>query len=428
NPLLLRELNLSECKLGDSNVNRLAALLLSDCSITEEGYKALASALRSNPSHLIELDLTGNDPGQSGVKQLNDLLQDPNCQLKTLSLCECSITEKQCLILTSALKTNPSHLRELDLSENKLQNRGVKILCDVVKDSDCKLERLRSGTFMSSHICEKVFTLFVRFFSFCLIFCSLSQCRLRYCDMTDEGCSAVTSALQPNPSNLRELDLSGNQLGVENLGVLSSIRSFHFFLFIFSLCGCSITEKQCLSLSSALRSNLSHLRELDLSENELKNTGVNHLCDVLKDSHCKLERLRLGCCDVTDEGCSAVTSALKSNPSHLRELNLSGNQLGDSGVKHLCDLLRNPQCKLEKLELRYCDITDDGCSALTSALRSNPSHLRELDLSGNKVKNKGVKHLCDVLKNLDCKLERLSGPPGAGLDKPDLQVSKYLVM
>ncbi len=57
---------------------------LSDCSITEEGYKALASALRSNPSHLIELDLTGNDPGQSGVKQLSDLLQDPNSQLKTL--------------------------------------------------------------------------------------------------------------------------------------------------------------------------------------------------------------------------------------------------------------------------------------------------------------------------------------------------------
>ncbi len=57
---------------------------LSNCSITEEGYKALASALRSNPSHLIELDLTGNDPGQSGVKQLNDLLQDPKCKLKTL--------------------------------------------------------------------------------------------------------------------------------------------------------------------------------------------------------------------------------------------------------------------------------------------------------------------------------------------------------
>ncbi len=57
---------------------------LSNCNITEEGYAALASALRSNPSHLIELDLTGNDPGPSGVKQLNDLLQDPNYSLKKL--------------------------------------------------------------------------------------------------------------------------------------------------------------------------------------------------------------------------------------------------------------------------------------------------------------------------------------------------------
>ncbi len=57
---------------------------LSNCSITEEGYKALASALRSNPSHLIELDLTGNDPGPSGVKEHSDLLQDPNYSLKTL--------------------------------------------------------------------------------------------------------------------------------------------------------------------------------------------------------------------------------------------------------------------------------------------------------------------------------------------------------
>ncbi len=57
---------------------------LSECNVTEEGYKALASALRSNPSHLIELDLTGNDPGPSGVKQLCDLLQNPNYQLNTL--------------------------------------------------------------------------------------------------------------------------------------------------------------------------------------------------------------------------------------------------------------------------------------------------------------------------------------------------------
>uniref|UniRef100_A0A8C2G7U6 Uncharacterized protein n=1 Tax=Cyprinus carpio TaxID=7962 RepID=A0A8C2G7U6_CYPCA len=40
---------------------------LMDCSIEEEGCAALISALRSNPSHLTELNLSDNKPGDSGV-------------------------------------------------------------------------------------------------------------------------------------------------------------------------------------------------------------------------------------------------------------------------------------------------------------------------------------------------------------------------
>ncbi len=71
----------------------------------------------------------------------------------------------------------------------------------------------------------------------------------------------------------------------------------------------------------------------------------------MKRGFSNFSQYRLSDCEMTDEGCSAVTSALKSNPSHLRELNLSGNKLGDSGVKNLSDLLMNTQFKLEKLEL-----------------------------------------------------------------------------
>ena len=57
---------------------------LSNCSITDEGFKALVSVLTSNPSHMRELQLIKNKAGDSGVKHLSSLLEDPNCKLETL--------------------------------------------------------------------------------------------------------------------------------------------------------------------------------------------------------------------------------------------------------------------------------------------------------------------------------------------------------
>ncbi|KAF4070141.1 hypothetical protein AMELA_G00297020, partial [Ameiurus melas] len=78
-------------------------------------------------------------------------------------------------------------------------------------------------------------------------------------------------------------------------------------------------------------------------------SGVKRLSAVLENPHCKLEILWLYKCDISDEGCAALTSALRSNPSHLRYLSLCRNNLGDSGVKSLSAVLENPHCKLEKL-------------------------------------------------------------------------------
>ncbi|XP_076735544.1 neoverrucotoxin subunit alpha-like [Maylandia zebra] len=52
--------------------------------ITEEGCTSLASALSSNPSRLRELDLSYNHPGESGMKRLDDGLKDPGWRLETL--------------------------------------------------------------------------------------------------------------------------------------------------------------------------------------------------------------------------------------------------------------------------------------------------------------------------------------------------------
>ncbi|KAI4890339.1 hypothetical protein NFI96_001133 [Prochilodus magdalenae] len=55
-----------------------------NCSITEEGYAALLSSLKSNPLHLRELNMNYSIPGESGVKLLSGLLEDPYCKLEKL--------------------------------------------------------------------------------------------------------------------------------------------------------------------------------------------------------------------------------------------------------------------------------------------------------------------------------------------------------
>nr|XP_046196814.1 NLR family CARD domain-containing protein 3 [Oncorhynchus gorbuscha] len=119
------------------------------------------------------------------------------------------------------------------------------------------------------------------------------------------------------------------------------------------LSGCGVTEEGCASLVSALESNPSHLRELDLRNNDLKDSGVKLLSAGLGNPHCKLETLRLSGCGVTEEGCASLVSALESNPSHLRELDLRYNHPGDSGVRLLSAGLEDPHCRLEKLNVEH---------------------------------------------------------------------------
>uniref|UniRef100_A0A672TBU9 NACHT LRR and PYD domain-containing protein n=1 Tax=Sinocyclocheilus grahami TaxID=75366 RepID=A0A672TBU9_SINGR len=398
--------------LQDYNTCNHFSLSLSDCNLTEKSCSVLASALKSSSSCLRELDLNYNNLHGSRVKLLSDGLKNPHCKLETLQLYNCNIKEEGCAALVTALRSNPSHLRELKLSWNKLEDSGMKLFSDLLQDPHCKLEKLQCVLLIYNYIIEGCAALVsalrsnpshlreldlnnntlgdsgVNLLSNLLKdqHCKLENLQLEFCSFGEGGCAALVSALRSNPSHLRELNLSENKL--EDSGLKLEF--------------CSFGEGGCAALVSALRSNPSHLRELNLSENKLEDSGVKLLSNLLNYPPCKLEKLH-----ISEKGCDALIAALRSNLSHLRELNLSRNNTGDSAMNLLSDLLKDPNCKLEKLHLEFCSIGEEGCAALVSALRSNTSHLKELNLNYNQLGDSGIKLLSDLRMDPHCKLEKL---------------------
>ncbi|XP_014909724.1 NACHT, LRR and PYD domains-containing protein 3-like isoform X1 [Poecilia latipinna] len=192
------------------------------------------------------------------------------------------------------------------------------------------------------------------------------------------------------------------------------------------LSDCDLSERSCKALAPVIGDHWSSLRELDLSNNKLLDSGVKLLWSELESQNLQLEALRLSICNLTEKSCESLASVLSSQSSSLRELDLSNNDLQDSGVKLLSDGLKSPHCKLETLRLSGCLITEEGCDSLASALSSNPSYLIELDLSYNNPGEKAVKLLRERQEDPHCGLKHLSlEPAGAQWLKKGLMKYSY---
>ncbi|XP_054876140.1 NACHT, LRR and PYD domains-containing protein 12-like isoform X2 [Poeciliopsis prolifica] len=198
-------------------------------------------------------------------------------------------------------------------------------------------------------------------------------------ELTPLHCSALAYMLQVSKNELEELNLkSYNTTDEGRRRLIPAVRSSKKAV----LKDCKVTGEWIGHLVFGLKFSFSPLQDLDLSNNDLKDSGVEMLCDGLSNPACKLKILRLSGCLITEKGCEHLASALKSNPSHLVELDLSYNNLGETGKKLISD------CQLKKFKSDH-----DGPHrmkpgfkkyASTLTLNSSTAHKKLLLSDGNR--------------------------------------------
>uniref|UniRef100_A0A3Q0SG17 B30.2/SPRY domain-containing protein n=1 Tax=Amphilophus citrinellus TaxID=61819 RepID=A0A3Q0SG17_AMPCI len=140
------------------------------------------------------------------------------------------------------------------------------------------------------------------------------------------------SLVEEIQQSLRSGSLSTDKLSPAQWSILSVCYC------LFRLSHCNLSQRSCEALSSVLSSHCSNLRELDLSSNNLQDSGVTLLLVGLSPDW-KLETLRLSGCNISERSCDALIRVIQS--SNLRELDLENNNLQDSGEKLLSVGLEN---------------------------------------------------------------------------------------
>ncbi|XP_072133528.1 uncharacterized protein [Mobula birostris] len=397
-------------------------LNLEDCHSQCEAIQRLGPGLHKCQ----ELSLGWNKLEDSGVKLVSAALRKPECKIQKLWLRNVGLTDSGAEDLASALRTNSS-LTELNLSANKLGDSGVKRVSAALRNPKCKLQKLwlsdvgltANGakdliSTLSTNRSLKELSLNdnklgdsgVKLLSAALrdSECNIQKLWLRNVGLTDSGVEDLASALSTNPS-LTELNLSANELGDSGVKLVSAaLTNSKFCIQKLWLSDVGLTANGAKDLISTLSTNRS-LKELSLNDNKLGDSGVKLLSAALRDSECNIQKLCLWNVGLTDSGAGDLNAALGGNPS-LTVLNLNNNKLEDSGVKLVSAALKKSRCKLQELRLRNVGLTDSGAKDLASTLRTNRS-LMELNLNDNKLGDSGVKLVSAALKKAKCKIQKL---------------------
>nr|XP_041574028.1 leucine-rich repeat-containing protein 34 isoform X3 [Taeniopygia guttata] len=234
---------------------------------------------------------------------------------------------------------------------------------------------------------------------------------LAYNLLTDAGAKIMATFLQSNQS-LMHLRMTGNKIGNQGGMFFASMLKNNSALEKLDLGDCDVGP-QCLTataialtqnkslkainlnrpllssqqeettvhMARMLRSN-SSLVELHLGKHEMKNFGVERLCEALYENS-SLRYLDLSCNNIISDGVEFLGELLRRNRS-LEILDLGANRIEDVGAICLSQALATRNRTLQALSVVSNNITGQGLVALAQAMHSNMA-LSHIYIWGNKI-------------------------------------------
>ncbi|XP_041510358.1 NACHT, LRR and PYD domains-containing protein 9A-like isoform X3 [Microtus oregoni] len=305
--------------------------------------------------HLTSLNLYGTKLSNNAVEKMCSGLKSPTCNLEELLLGKCGILSNACIEIVTSL--NFGKLKHLSLVENPVENKGVMVLCEILKDPSCVLEKLM----------------------------------LSYCSLTLIVCGHLSEALVRN-KHLSLLDLESNVL--EDLGaniLCEALKDPKCLLQELWLSGCCLTSDCCEQISTVLTCN-ENLKTLKLGNNNIQDRGVMRLCEALRNPACKLQSLGLDMCALTIVCWAGLASAV-STCRTLTRLSLDWVTLDHYGVRLLCEALACKGCSLKVLGLDISALSEESQKLLQEVEKKSNLNILHYPWVKEENKMRGVRLL-----------------------------------
>nr|XP_006993623.1 NACHT, LRR and PYD domains-containing protein 5 [Peromyscus maniculatus bairdii] len=263
----LKYLNLGNTLLKDDDIKlacealkhwkcSLETLRLDSCELTSACYLEISKLLLSTTS-LKSLSLARNKVVDKSMRSLCEALSSSQCSLQKLILNQCGLKGDAYGFLALMLINNKK-LTHLSLTMNPMEDDGVKLLCEALREPTCHLQELE----------------------------------LVGCQLTEDCCEDLACVITAN-KQLTSLDLGNNALGdVGVMALCKGLRHEDSSLKRLGLEACGLTSECCEALSLALSSN-QLLTSLNLVKNDFSTSGMLKLCSAFLHSTSKLRVIGL---------------------------------------------------------------------------------------------------------------------------------------